>query len=137
MSILKIPEPKTQRELETILGKASYYRNLLPPKPGMGYFTSAFRDLRGNLEKGRFVFTKKHQQAFADLKKAMYDFTMLQKLLPSDQHIIVRSDASDSHWAGSLAAVRNGKEIHIFHEKPPISENKFLKKISGRPGKTS
>ena len=114
-AILKIPEPKTQRELETILGKASYYRNLLPPKPGMGYFTSAFRDLRGNLEKGRFKFTDKHKQAFADLKKAMYEFTLLQKLLPSDQHIIVRSDASDSHWAGSLSAVRHGKEIHIFH----------------------
>ena len=85
-AILKIPEPKTKKELETILGKASYYRNLLPPKPGMGYS-----------------------------KTAMYNFTLLQRLLPSDQHLIVRSDASHSHWAGSLAAVRNGKEVHIFN----------------------
>ena len=111
-AILKIPEPKTKKELETILGKASYYRNLLPPKPGMGYFTYQFRDLRGN---AKFKFQDHHRKAFAELKTAMYNFTMLQRLLPSDQHLIVRSDASHSHWAGSLAAVRNGKEVHIFN----------------------
>ena len=111
-AILKIPPPKTKKELETFLGKASYYRNLLPPNMGMGYFTHMFRDIRGN---GPFKFSQKHQQAFFELKKAMHEFTLLQRLLPSDQHLIVRSDASHSHWAGSLAAVRNGKEVPIFH----------------------
>ena len=111
-AILKIPPPRTKRELETILGKASYYRNLLPPNMGMGYFTHLFRDLRGN---SPYKFTAKHQKAFEELKEAMFNFTMLQRLLPSDQHLIVRSDASHSHWAGSLAAVRQGKEIPIFH----------------------
>ena len=111
-AILKIPPPKTKKELETILGKASYYRNLLPPSRGMGYFTNAFRDIRGN---GPFKFTESHHKAFQELKQAMHEFTLLQRLLPSDQHLIVRSDASHSHWAGSLAAVRNGKEIPIFH----------------------
>ena len=46
-------------------------------------------------------------------------------MFASGQHLIVRFDASHGHWAGSLAAARNGQEVHVFNISKAFADSAF------------
>ena len=111
-SMLLIPKPSTRKQLIKVLGQASYYRSLLPPQTPMGYFTSHFRDLTS--EKNPFEWTNEHDRVWDNFKSALRKNLTLQRLKDSDDSVIVRTDASQSHFGGTISAIRNEREILLY-----------------------
>ena len=111
-SILKIPKPLNRKQLIKVIGQVSYYRTLLPVSKPMGYFSAKFRNLVS--EKNIFSWTSMHDQIWNEFKEAIKNHLTLQKLTDEDNDIIVRSDASQTHYGGTLSVMRNEKETLIF-----------------------
>ena len=110
-ALMDLPKPKTRKDLLKVIGKTSYFRTLLPPTKPMGYFTAAFRDLTKTTVKYKWL--PRHDALWTELKEAIKSHVKLQKLLPTDDEIIVRSDASQTHYSGTISVIRNGEEILI------------------------
>ena len=111
-SILKIPKPNNRRQLIRVLGQVSYYRTLLSPQKPMGYFTAKFRALVS--EKQKFIWTQEYDQVWQEFREAIRETIDLRKIMDSDEDIIVRSDSSQTHYGGTLSAIRNNEEVLIF-----------------------
>ena len=111
-SILKIPPPQNRKQLVKVLGQASYFRALLPTDKPMAYFTSRFRDLVS--AKNKFVWKESHDKLWTEFKDALQRNLTLSRLLPTDNEMIVRSDASQTHFGGTLSTLRGNKEILLY-----------------------
>ena len=111
-SILKIPRPTSRKQLLKAIGSVSYFRTLLPCDRPMAYFVHQFRNLTSS--KSKFTWNDEYEAIWDELKAAMHRHLTLQRLLDSDQHVIVRADSSDTYFGGTLSTVRDGKEILIF-----------------------
>ena len=111
-SILKIPMPTNRKQLVRVLGQASYFRALLPTDKPMAYFTSHFRDLVST--KAKFTWTEEHTKIWEEFRDALRRNLSLNRLLPTDTDMIVRSDASQSHFGGTLSTRRGDKEILLY-----------------------
>ena len=111
-SILKIPKPVNKKQLVKIMGKASYYRSLLPPESPMASFTAKFRELVS--EKTPFNWTEEHDNYWEQFRTALRNNLTLQRLTDDDNELIVRTDASQSHFDGTISALREGKEILLY-----------------------
>lgn len=98
----------------------TYFRILLPLSKSMGYFTAKFRDLTKTTIK--FKWQSHHDDIWTELKQAIQSKIKLQKLLPTDDAIIVRSDASQTHYGGTISVIRNGTEILIGTNSKAWSE---------------
>ena len=108
-ALLSLAKPKNRRDLLEILGKASYFRTALPFDRPMAYFNNAFKDLVS--AKKPFKWEDSHEQAWNEFKSALKRKLVLQRILDSDNSLIVRSDSSTGHFAGVLSTVRNGTEV--------------------------
>ena len=108
--ILKLPKPQSKKQLLSILGKASYFRNIMG-EPGMGYFNGHFRSILS--EKNKYVWTEKHDELWDQLKTSIKNNIMLQAVLPTDNHMIVRTDASSVCMGATLSALRNDEEVLV------------------------
>ena len=111
-SIMKIPKPQNRKQLIRVIGQVSYYRTLLPPSQPMGYFTSKFRELVS--EKNKYNWTEQHDIVWEQFKTSIKNHLTLQRLYEDDNDIVVRSDSSQTHYGGTLSAIREDKEILIF-----------------------
>ena len=109
--ILKIPKPNSRKQLMSFLGKASYFRNIIDPEYGMGYFNYHFRDLTS--ESRRFKWLPRHDVIWEKLKQSFRRHITLQTVKPSDDHMVVRTDASQSNMGATLSALRHGEEVLI------------------------
>ena len=110
-SILKVQRPKNRKQLLSFLGKASYFRTILQIKPGMGYFMSKFRDLTS--EKTKFKWNNTHDALWEQLMQSFQNAITLRSVLPSDDHMVVRSDASNTNMGATLSTIRHGEEFLI------------------------
>ena len=111
-SILKIPPPQNRKQLIRVLGQASYFRALLPTDKPMAYFTSRFRELVS--AKNKFVWTESHSALWEEFRDALKRNLTLNRLLPTDKEMIVRSDASQTHFGGTLSTKRGDTEILLY-----------------------
>ena len=112
-ALLKIPRPRTRKELIKLLGSCSYFRALLPPSKPLGYFQSKFRPLL--TEKKKFEWQSEiFDPIWNEFRESLHNFVSLNRLLDTDQLLIVRSDSSNFNYGGTLSTIRDGQEILLY-----------------------
>ena len=125
-----IKEPTTRKQLHSALGAANYYRNVTPSiaKP-----MSALTPLLSL--KRPFIWTEECALAWHALMKALADGVILTK--PDfDATWIVKSDASEQYFGGTLCQRTNGEERIIAVHSATFPEGKrmwsiHLKELEG------
>lgn len=97
---LEIKEPKSKKELETILGIVTYVSKFLP---NVSTVTDPLRQLLK--KENEFVFYKSHKEAFAKLKKLLTEVPILQ-YFDVNKEITLSVDCS-SYGAGAVLLQNN------------------------------
>jgi len=115
--ILLIPTPTTQTEVHSFLGFSSYYRRFIEH---FSHIVAPLYALTGNVD---FLWTKKCDHAFQDLKKLVSTASVLRGLnwdLPNwDLPFQISSYASDTVVGAVLGQEEDKKPYAIYY----ISKN--------------
>ena len=109
--LLQLKRPVSKKELQKVIGKVGYFRNIMGKKYPMSAIQAGFSDLVSG--KNRFVWKKKHDETWDLIRKALHNTVKLAKLGLDDMEVILRSDSSDKYFGATLSTIRNGKEVLI------------------------
>ena len=109
------PVPQTQRELQSFLGLASYYRRFVK------IFAHIASPLHALSNKGKeWVWTAECNEAFFDLKKKLVSAPILA--MPDfSQHFILDTDASGEGLGAVLSQCREGQECVVAYASRSLS----------------
>lgn len=109
-AIVKIPTPKTQKDVKSFVSLASYYRKFIPN------FSSIAKPLTGLLKKERTTFnwTTQCETSFLKLKEALTSEPLL--IYPNyDRPFVLTTDASNESIGAVLSQDYNGKDSPICY----------------------
>ena len=116
-AVEKFPVPRSQTEVESCLGLASYYRRFLPK------FAEIARPLHKASERStKFEWTPEAQDAFESLKLKLTS-TPILALLCLKEPFILYTDASQFAMGAVLAQMQDGKVRAIYYASKSLSKS--------------
>ena len=101
------PIPTSKKELESFLGFCNYHREHIKDYSAIATPLHAL-----TRDKVEYIWSKKEQEAFTNLKSALIKATVLGYPDPNETFIL-DTDASDGTIGAELSQVQNGKERTI------------------------
>jgi hypothetical protein len=97
-AILKIPTPKSKREIRKFIGCVNYTRG---HHYGIAMLLRPLNNLLRGSRNGRIPITPSYEAAFQKIKSEMATQPFLFLFNPSQQ-VILQCDASQTHWSAAL-----------------------------------
>ena len=110
-SLVETPVPTSTKQLISHLSSLSYFRNNFPPQAPMAKFSALFSHLTKN--NVPFRWTETDTVNWRLMHEAAGECILKNRILDSDDHIIIRSDASELYYGWVVTAKRGDSEVII------------------------
>lgn len=126
-ALLKLPTPKSVKDVRSLLGAFSYYRTFVKGYSALAYPLTELTK-QDKTKKCKFLWTAEHEEALNTLKKAMTTPPVLA-FFSEEKDTVLRTDASRRGISGELLQVQEDGTLR------PIAY--VSRKISNTEGKWS